>query len=62
MLKPQLVLVLQLLLEPLDVLTRFNSGRAGNGPPDGLQAGFFAVGWGGFKHGKHCLDVTLYFN
>jgi hypothetical protein len=58
-LKPQLVSVLKLLFQLLDILARLYSRRACNGAPYCAQAGLFAVGGVGFKHGGRCIDVSL---
>lgn len=50
--KTQLALVLQLLLQLLDALSRFNSGRAGHSAPNSLQAGFFTDVLRGLGHGR----------
>ena len=52
MLKTQLALVLQLLLQLLDALPSFHSGRAGHSAPNSLQAGFFTDVLRGLGHGR----------
>jgi hypothetical protein len=51
-LKTQLALVLQLLLQLLNVLTRFDRSRADHSTPNSVQAGFFRGVLSGLGHGN----------